>query len=107
MVAIDAPDKESSRVCRLHIGDHVCDDAGAALATQALAAGVVGRRVTYRQVGYDFRNKRIVGQMFAAVYDLQCFMLRTRHARYMKAYDRAAGYPILHRCRATVAKAWR
>lgn len=107
MVAIDAPDKPTSSVCRRHIGDHVCNESSAAITAAALKRYVEGKRVTYRVTGYDARNRRVVAQMFAGRTDLQCYMLANRWARYQVRYDRQAGYPILHRCRATVAKAWR
>jgi endonuclease YncB( thermonuclease family) len=120
MAAIDAPDKASSRVCRLHIGDHVCDDAKAQLATYLLTRWTYGHRITFRQVGYDFRNKRVVGQFRAAgIGDLQCFMLKLTAqpaiaspvhypvVRYMASYDHRYGYPIAHHCPAIVRNAAR
>jgi micrococcal nuclease len=105
MIAIDAADKPSSRVCRLHIGNHTCDAVESTSATISLVKFTEGKKITYRQMGYDFRNKRITAQMFANGVDLQCYQLKMHHARYFTSYDRRAGYPILHRCRSTVRHA--
>lgn len=114
LASIDAPDKERSSVCLRHIGDHVCSDQGAASATQRLVALTQGKRVTFRSVGHDFRNNRVVALMYVGRTDLQCALLRYRDplthrlvVRYQAKYDRQYGFPVLHRCRATVAQAAR
>jgi hypothetical protein len=118
MAAIDAPDKVSSLPCRERRGNHICDDARAALATHLLNLVTYGKRITYRPVGKDALYGRVVGQMFANGHDLQCFMLKLTFqpdgigtptflpvARYMESYDKQYGYPIRHRCAAIVRKA--
>jgi micrococcal nuclease len=103
LVAIDTADKTSSAPCRLHYGDHVCDDAKAAAGSASLHLAVDGHRVTYRIVSYDTRNHRPVAQMFAGRRDLQCFQLRAHVARYLARYD--TGKTIARRCPSTVRKA--
>lgn len=105
MVAIDTPDKVSSRVCRLHIGDHVCDTAASDAATAELVKFIAGRRITYRPISYDNRNKRVVAQMFAGRNDLQCHQLLTKRARYQARYD--LRHVIRKRCPRTVGAALR
>lgn len=105
MVAIDTPDKTSARICRLHIGDHTCDTQASDAAKAELVRFIAGRRVTYRPISYDSRNKRVVAQMFAGRNDLQCHMLLTRHARYQARYD--LRHVIRNRCPRTVRAALR
>lgn len=105
LVAIDTPDKQSSSVCRRHIGDHICDDQQAKAATDELIRFIAGRRITYRPVSYDNRNKRIVAQMFAGRNDLQCHQLKAKVARYQPRYD--ARHIIRNRCAGTVRNALR
>ena len=128
MVAVDAPDKLSSKPCFEQDltgrgQNHVCNDELAALASRELTMFVAGKRVTYRLMSYDTRNRRPVAQMFANGHDLQCFMLHQHpvalsndpddhvsaamvyFARYLPQYDKPL--TIARRCPATVRKAWR
>jgi endonuclease YncB( thermonuclease family) len=114
LASIDAPDKEHSSVCLRHIGDHVCSDYQAASATLNLLSLTNGKRVTFRAVGHDFRNNRVVALMYVSRTDLQCAQLRFRDSlthrlvvRYQATYDKRYGFPVLHRCRATVKAAAR
>lgn len=104
LLAIDAADKTSSAPCRGHYGDHVCDDALAAIATASMEKALATGVVKLNPVTHD-RYGRIVAQVFVGRRDLQCYQLRAGVARYLVKYDN--GKRIAKRCPATVRRALR
>jgi micrococcal nuclease len=102
LLAIDTPDTLSSAPCRLHYGDHICDDALAAKATASMRAELPAGVVRLRPITHD-RYGRLVAQVFVGRHDLQCYQMRVGVARYLVHYDN--GGRIAKRCPATVRKA--
>lgn len=104
MLGIDAPDRRSSRPCRLHFGDHVCDDRGARVAKGTLIRAkqklgpirvqVVTRDRYGRAVAMVWAGPPPVGKGGAArknsaakAINLSCWQLERGSARYVAAYD--------------------
>lgn len=86
LLAIDSPDRTSSRPCLGHFGDHVCDDAGAKAAKVSLRAGLALGPVRVTPVTRD-RYGRMVALASAGGTDLSCWQLRRGAARYLVKYD--------------------
>ncbi|WP_265562495.1 thermonuclease family protein [Sphingomicrobium arenosum] len=85
MLAIDAPDRTSSRPCRQGRSHYVCDDAAARASTQSLDRMLVGR-VTIHPVTRD-RYGRMVARVEANGRDLSCAQIVAGHARYVERFD--------------------
>jgi micrococcal nuclease len=86
LLAIDAPDRTSSRPCKEHFGDHVCDDAGAKTAKVSLRQALLMGPVTVEPVGRD-RYGRMLALVKAGGADLSCYQLHAGVARYIVRYD--------------------
>jgi micrococcal nuclease len=86
LLAIDAPDRTSSRPCRERFGDHRCDDAGAKAAKASLRAGLKLGPVMVEEVTRD-RYGRLVARASAGETNLSCWQLKRRQARYIARYD--------------------
>lgn len=86
LLAIDAPDRTSSRPCREHFGDHRCDDAGAKAAKVSLREAMALGPVRVEPVTRD-RYGRTVALVTAGGHDLSCWQLARGQARYIVRYD--------------------
>lgn len=98
LLGIDTPDRTSSRPCREHFGNHVCDNAGAKRAKDMLIRIVAANRRSVRlePVTRD-RYGRMVAEVWAGSTNLSCWQLERRVARYIVKYD--DGHRIARACR--------
>jgi micrococcal nuclease len=96
LLAIDAPDRRSSRPCRGGYGDHVCNEAGARRASASLRRALSLGPVRLDPVTRD-RYGRMVAMASAGGVDLSCYQLRAGVARYIARYDN--GRRVARTCR--------
>lgn len=99
LLGIDAPDYRDSPPCVGHFGNHVCDDAEAKAAKQALIRLKLQMRHIEWQVLPVTRDRygRLVAEVRAGSIDLSCFQLRNGSARYIPRYDN--GGIVAQECR--------
>lgn len=83
LLAIDSAEMKGH--CRR---GRVCAPGDPVAAKQSLAAGMRLGPITFEQTGYDRRNKRPVGIVWAGGVNLNCRQLRARQAIYKPEYDR-------------------
>lgn len=89
LLGIDAADYRDSPPCAGHYGNHVCDDAAAKAAKQALIRLRLRMRGAQWQVLPVTRDRygRLVAEVRAGSIDLSCYQLANGSARYIPEYD--------------------
>jgi endonuclease YncB( thermonuclease family) len=86
LLGIDAPDPTSARPCRQRFGDHVCNDAQARTAKEAMRSALRLGPVQIEAVGRD-RYGRLLGIAYAGQVNINCRMLQVSGVRYISRYD--------------------
>ena len=99
LLGIDAPDYRDSPPCVGHYGNHICDDAAAKAAKQALIRLKLQMRYVQWQALPITRDRygRLVAEVRVGSIDLSCFQLANGSARYISEYDNGGG--IARSCR--------
>jgi len=89
LLGIDAPDYRDSPPCVGHYGNHICDDAAAKAAKQALIRLKLQMPYVQWQALPITRDRygRLVAEVRAGSIDLSCYQLANVAARYIPQYD--------------------